>query len=227
MKTIFLIQFILCSLIHIQDIKFSFPINQHEIFFNYSNKNFSQKLLYEKDKISAEIKSSNPIYPDLNLKIILDKNHMENLNQELKDLVTKLYPERGILKNYFSRISAYLKKNIKYSNKNLPQDAVAVILNKKANCIGYSNLVSILLKSVKIKHKLIKGFYLKKEKDNIFQPIPHRWIEINLPNEINFFYDPQYQNFSANYIMVKENVNFKKIKKFKVYLMKKSRKIIN
>jgi hypothetical protein len=58
-------------------------------------------------------------------------------------------------------------------------------------------------------------------------PIPHRWVEIHLANGVKFFYDPQYQRFSANYIATKEDVDFKRVKKFKVYVIKKSKKIVN
>jgi len=68
---------------------------------------------------------------------------------------------------------------------------------------------------------------LEKKTDIIMIPIPHRWIEILLSNGFKYFYDPQYQNFSSGYIIVKNNVDFKKVKKFKVHLLKKSSEIIN
>jgi hypothetical protein len=58
-------------------------------------------------------------------------------------------------------------------------------------------------------------------------PVPHKWIEIHPGNGVRFFYDPQRQQFSANYMVTKDDVDFKKIKKFKAILIKKSKKVLN
>jgi hypothetical protein len=93
--------------------------------------------------------------------------------------------------------------------------------------VGYSNVFSIFLNSVNIKNRIVKGFYLKKEKGPTLVPVPHRWVEIKLLNGFKFFYDPQYNNFSANYIMVKDEVDFKKVKKFEVIILKRSKEFVN
>jgi hypothetical protein len=74
---------------------------------------------------------------------------------------------------------------------------------------------------------LIKGFYLKKGEKNILIPVPHRWVEIQLSNGLKFFYDPQRQEFSAHYLTTKSDVDFKRVKRFYVYVVNKSKKIIN
>ena len=67
----------------------------------------------------------------------------------------------------------------------------------------------------------------KIKKNNILIPIPHRWVEIYLSKEIKFFYDPQYQRFSFNYLTTRNDIDFKRVRRFKVNIIKKSKKIIN
>ena len=211
----------------IENMKFSFPSKQHEIFLDYANDNFSQKLVYNNNIITAEIISSNFLYLDLNFRIFPNESYMANLNRDIKEIVFDLFGSNQSLKTYLNNISMYLKGNISYSHKDLPQDARSVIMSKKANCVGFSNVVSLFLNSAGIENKFVKGFYLKKQDNNTLIPVPHRWVEIHLPNGLKFFYDPQYQDFSANYITTKDNVNFKQVKRFKVHVIKKSKKIIN
>jgi transglutaminase-like putative cysteine protease len=109
----------------------------------------------------------------------------------------------------------------------LPQDPASVLINKRANCIGYANVFSIFLNSANIKNRIVKGFYLEKENGSSLIPTPHRWVEIELLNGFKFFYDPQYNNFSANYIVVKDEVDFKRVKRFEVVLLKKSKEFVN
>jgi hypothetical protein len=85
----------------------------------------------------------------------------------------------------------------------------------------------VMFKAAGIQNKVVKGFYLKSGRKNIMIPIPHQWVEIHLPNNVEFFYDPQYQRFSANYIATRDDVDFKQVKKFKVYVIKKSKNILN
>jgi len=227
MKFLILTQILFFTLIQIQDVKFIFPTNQQEIFSDYVNKNFSQKLSIDDTKISVEIMSSNPLFLELNFRIFPNKAYINKLDLPLKQLILELSGDRILLKEFLQSISSYLKENISYTKKETPQDPLSVVLNKEANCIGFCNLVSLIFKTNGIKTRFIRGFYLSKKEGKIFSPIPHRWLEIQLADGNKYFYDPQYQNFSANYIKVKEGVDFKNIRKFEVYLVRKSKKIIN
>jgi len=224
-KILIILLFLLSPLKKVENVQLYFLSDQNEIFLNYSNGNFSQRLFLKKDRIIAETKNLNFLDIDLNFRIILDSTYIDGLDIRLRDLVFDLFDYN--LGNYMENISGFLNKNIVYSDNGFPQDALSVLINKKANCIGFSNLVVELLHSVGIESRFIKGFHLESKTDIIMIPIPHRWIEILLSNGFKYFYDPQYQNFSSGYIIVKNNVDFKKVKKFKVHLLKKSSEIIN
>ena len=225
MKILIVLLFLLSPLKKVENVQLYFLSDQNEIFLNYSNGNFSQRVFHKKGRIIAETKNLNFLDIDLNFRIILDSTYIDGLDIRLKDLVLDLFDYN--LDNYMKNISNFLNKNIRYSDNGFPQDALSVLINKKANCIGFSNLVVELLYSVGIESRFIKGFHLENKTDRIMIPIPHRWIEILLSNGFKYFYDPQYQNFSSGYIIVKNDVDFNKVKKFKVHLLKKSSEIIN
>jgi len=229
MKSIILIclLFFISPVREVENVKFSFPSQQHDIFLNYSNDNFSQKLVYDNKIITAEIKSSNFFQLNLDFRVLPQEKYMETLDREVKEVVLDLFNSDHSLKTYLTNISHFLEGNIRYSEKKLPQDATSVIFNKKAYCTGFSNVVKVFLDSAGIENKFVKGFYLKKGDNNTLIPVPHRWVELLLANGVKFFYDPQYQKFSANYITTRNDVDFKQVKRFKVYVIKKSKKIMN
>jgi transglutaminase/protease-like cytokinesis protein 3 len=211
----------------VENVKLSLPTQQHEIFVNYSNDNFSQKLSYHHDMVTAEIKSSNYLNLNLNFRVLPDNKYISALNPKVQEVILDFFDDSQLLANYLTNISYFLKKHIRYSEMKLPQDATSVILFKKAKCVGYANVTKVFFDAAGIKSKVVKGFYLKKGKRNTMIPIPHQWVEIHLNNGVKFFYDPQYQKFSVNYIATKDDVDFKRVKKFKVYVIKKSKKILN
>jgi transglutaminase-like putative cysteine protease len=219
--------FVISPIREVENIMLSLPTQQHEIFINYSNSNFSQKLRYHNDMLTAEINSSNYLNLNLNFRVLPDTNYISALNPKVQEVILDFFDDSQSLRNYLGSVSHFLKDQIRYSEMNLPQDATAVILNKRAKCIGYANVAKVFFDAAGIKSKVVKGFYLKKGKKNTMIPIPHRWVEIRLANMEKFFYDPQYQRFSVNYIATKDDVDFKRVKKFKVYIIKKSKKIIN
>jgi transglutaminase/protease-like cytokinesis protein 3 len=211
----------------VENVKLSLPTQQHEIFVNYSNSNFSQELSYHNGMLTAEIKNSNYLNLNLNFRVLPDSKYISALNPKVQAVISDLFDDSQSLRNYLGNVSYFLKGQISYSDMNLPQDATSVILFKRAKCVGYANAAKVFFDAAGIKCKVVKGFYLKKGKKNTMIPIPHRWLEIHLANGVNFFYDPQYQRFSANYIATKDDVDFKRVKKFIVYVIKKSKKIVN
>ena len=211
----------------VENVMLSLPTRQYEIFVNYSNNNFSQKLSYHNDMLTAEIKCSNYLNLNLNFRVIPNSKYISTLNPKVQAVISEFFDDSQSLRIYLGHISFFLKKQIHYSEMNLPQDATSVILFKKAKCVGYANVTKVFFDAAGIKNKLVRGFYLKKGKKNTMIPIPHRWVEIHLANGTKFFYDPQYQRFAANYIATKDDVDFKRVKKFKVYVIKKSKKIVN
>jgi transglutaminase-like putative cysteine protease len=227
MRVLALLLLVLSPLMEVENVKLTFPTQQHEIFVNYANDNFSQKLVYHNDMITADIKNSNYLDLGLNFRVLPQETYIARLDPQVRELILDLFHHSQWLTHYLNNVSNYLKRNIRYTDLDVPQDAEAVFINKRANCVGYANVMTVLLEAAGIKSRLIKGFYLEKGKKNTFIPIPHRWVEIHLPNNLKFFYDPQHQSFSANYIITRDDVNFKRVKKFNVFLVKKSKKVVN
>jgi transglutaminase-like putative cysteine protease len=212
------------------DVQLYIPTHQHDIFLNYANDNFSQAISYNgPQRITAHIKNANYFTLNLDFKLSPQETFISGLPQKLRENTQTLLEDCGTFKDYFSNISLYLQGNIRYTEQPPKQDAVSVITYKKADCVGFANLVQVYLDAVGIKNRLVKGFYLKNSQSagDLLVPVPHRWIEIILPNGAKFFFDPQRQQFSAEYIAIRDGVDFKEVKKFKVNLVKKSKKIVN
>lgn len=251
------------------DLQVSIPTHHHEIFSNYTNDNFSQKIRINgaTSELFVHIKSSNYFSLDMRFPIKPNKELLASLPPTLSETIRHLQEECYSFKTYFRNISFFLESHLVYSEAKRPQDAVSVFEYRKANCVGYSNLVKVMLDAAGIENEIVRGFYLKKEtsskraavrarrnarkarRQNMYPapglgptkkavgkktpkyktlvPVPHRWLEITLADGTRFFYDPQHQSFSENYITIKNNIDFKSVKKFKVILLKKSKKIIN
>ncbi len=227
MRILILLLFYVLPLREVEDVTLALPTMQEEIFANYANDNFSQNLVYSDKQVAVEIISMNFLHLDLNFRVFPDKNFIGKLDQSTREIILALLDNNISFDLYFKNISNFLKAKIEYLEENLPQDAISVLVTRKANCVGYSNLASLLLRAVGVKNRLVKGFYLKKEDRSILTPIPHRWLEIQLADGSRFFYDPQRQMFSADYIVTRQDVNFIRVKKFKIQLVKRSKKIVN
>lgn len=229
MTILILLLFFISPVREVVDVHLSIPTQHYNIFCNYSNDNFTQEVFFDKtnNEINAHIKNLNFSTLNLNFRIFPNKKFLADLQPQLREIALSLMDNCITFKNYFKNVSFLLKGYITYSEEEPLQDAGSVITYKKANCVGYSNLVRVLLDAAGIKNKTVKGFYLKKDRDDTLIPVPHRWIEIHLPDGAKFFYDPQYQQFSVNYLTTKKDVNFRQIKKFKVNIIKKSKKFVN
>ncbi len=227
MKIFLILLFFISPLRQVENFQFCFLSQQLDIFPDYSNGNFSQKIYYRNGKTYPETKGLNFFDINLNFRIFLNHGYVSRLDPEVRKILVGLPVQSMTLRRFLSHVGDFLKKNIQYQDNDFPQDPVSVLVNGRANCIGYSDLFSTLLNSVGVKNKFVKGFYLKKGKQNKWVPVPHRWIEISLSNGFKYFYDPQYQDFSANYVVIKDGIDFFSIKKFKAYLIKKSKEIIN
>ena len=67
MKILALLLLVLSPIMEVENIRLTFPTQQHEIFVNYTNDNFSQILAYHDDMITADIKNSIPEYPEYHI----------------------------------------------------------------------------------------------------------------------------------------------------------------
>lgn len=212
----------------VENIKLSLPTRQQDIFLEYSNANFNQSLKFDNRHLTVEIQSFNYLDLKLNYRVIPDHNYIQTLNPEIQHFVKQFFDDSQSLRNFMTKLSVFLKRHLRYSrDSRLKQDPDSVIYNRRGSCVGYSNLVKVFLRAANIESAPVKGFYLKRTNGKTWTPIPHRWIEIRLPDGMRFFYDPQYQDFSANYITTRNDVDFKKIRKFKVRVINTSIKIIN
>lgn len=211
----------------VEDIKVTIPTPQSEIFVEYENDNFSQTLSIHNELVTAELSSTNYLHLDINYRVIPNHKKIESLPPEIKKTVLSLLGDDPSLKGYLVSLASYLRNNIRYTDQPLPQDGRAVILYKRGNCVGFANAVELFLHSASIKTRQVKGFYLRIGKGGKLVPEPHRWVEIILPNGLRFFYDPQYQEFSARYITTRDDVDFKQVRRFKINLLEKSKRILN
>jgi len=227
MNILLIFLFILSPIQEVENVRLTFPSHQYEIFLNYSNDNFSQQLVNHNDIITADIKNVNYLDLNLNFRVLPNQEYINSLNPNVRKIVQELFGGSQSLENYLGNVSVFLARYIKYSEKDLPQDATAVFISRKANCVGFSNVVQVLLEAAGVKNHVVKGFYLKKGRGKILIPVPHRWVEIVLPNNTKFFYDPQHQGFTVNYILTRSDVDFKQVKRFKVRVIDKSKKILN
>ncbi len=226
MQFFFLIFLLISPIKHVELMNIQVNTNQKELFSNYSNDNFRQTLRFNDDLVEINTESSNYLHLDLNFRVIPDTLYIESLPESLQTPINSLIDRSYSLKDYMVNISTFLRDKIIYSKKKFPQNPESVIINKKAHCVGFSELTKVFLKGIGINANFSQGFYLKKVNGKIV-PIPHKWIEIELSNGYLYFYDPQYQKFSSNYVVVDNSVIFTEVKKFKIKLIKYTKKIID
>lgn len=229
MKVLFFLFLLLSNdpMREVEDIKVTIPTPQHEIFVEYENDNFSQTLYIRDQLVTAELSSTNYLHLDLNYRVIPNHRVIASLQPEIKKTVLGLLGDDPSLKGYLTSLASYLRSNIRYTDKPVPQDGRAVIMYKRGNCVGLANAVELFLDSAGVKSRQVKGFYLRIGNRGKLEPEPHRWVEILLPNGLKFFYDPQYQEFSARYITTRDDVDFKRVRRFKINLLEKSKRILN
>lgn len=227
MKSLLLILLLIFPSKHADRISIEFNTDQTAIFKEYKNDNFIQRVRIEEDSVKLFIENFGYLNVDLNFRIFLDESFLQKLNTEEKNVIVSLFRNTIKLKAYLRNISYFIKDNISYKENTLYKRAEEVLKYREANCIGFSSLVRDMLKAINIKSSYVKGFYLRKMKNNRYTPIPHRWLEISLPSGEKFFYDPQYQGFSANYIVMDGNIRFYEIKKFSVRLLERNKKFTN
>ncbi len=212
---------------HVEQIDVKLITEQNSIFPDFENENFSQNVEINGKEVNILIENSNYLDMNLNHRLFQNLTKLKTVGKYVNDTFNELFNENMTLRTYMMNISFYLKDNIKYWGDSPFKEPEEVVVYKKTNCIGYSALVKELLELVNIKSRFISGFYLKNKKKGSYDPVPHRWLELLLPDATSFFYDPQYQGFKANYIIVRPDSDFKTIRKFKINILKKGKKLEN
>ncbi|MCX6554150.1 MAG: transglutaminase-like domain-containing protein [Candidatus Aminicenantes bacterium] len=226
MKTLLLVFYIWMPLRQESNLEVFVACRTPEIFSNYRNYNFKQEIRSDADGLHVKLKSQTLSFKNLNHAIASDDSYVAGQNPLVKVIFNQVRQNAISIGDYLQNISSFLTNAITYSEADLPQDTVAVLLNRRAHCIGYANVAQTLLACVGIVSRSINGFYLR-ENDAVIEPVPHRWLEIDLPGERRVFYDPQYQDFSSRYLVTDPSVVFNRIERFLGVVVRKSNKIMD
>jgi len=193
-------------------VSFFIPLNKKVNFFNYHIENFSQKVDLNKEKKIAHIRI-NYFYrkfPEVSKGfLVLRTGENSNLNK----IVYNLFNSSESYTDYVKNTLLFLKENIKYNEKRVPQDASSVLIRGSAYCTGFTNLAYYLLSRAGVKVKKVSGFYFYKKR-NILQK--HNWIEVFFPSYGWFAVDPVSRKFSNFYIYGKIEKSFISIKNFSI-----------
>lgn len=194
------------------------PKTPLEIFSEFRNGNFAQELIREKQGMIVHIRSRNYFDLSLDEPLFLDSAYVDTLDARLREAVVIIFRKSPFLGDFLKNISVFLESSVRYSEEEIPQDPLSVLMNGKAYCVGYCNLVQMLLRSAGISSRFVRGFYLPGNQSPL-TPVSHRWLEIRANAKMTFFYDPQYQNFSSHYLVLNQGIPFEQIEKFKGYII--------
>ena len=227
MKFLLIILLLFSPARQIEQIDVKIITEQNSIFMDFENDNFKQDVNTHGNIVNILIENSNYLDLNLNHRLFINSSKLNSLGKYIKQVFHELYNENITLRTFLQHISFYLRDNIKYWGDSPFKTPEEVIISKKANCIGYSAFVKELLSIVDIRTRYVSGFYLKKTKKKSYDPVPHRWLELFIPGSASFYFDPQYQGFKANYIVVNPGQDFRTIKKFKINFLKREKKFIN
>ena len=197
-----------------------------EIFNNYRNYNFKQEIKNGRNGLNVRIKSQTLDFKNLNHVLASDGAYMAGQDPAIRTIFSQLRQNAISVGDYLRNLSIFLSDSISYSEADFPQDTRAVLLSRKAHCIGYANVAQTLLACAGIVSRPVNGFYLR-ENNAIIEPVPHRWLVIDLPGERRVFYDPQYQDFSSRYLVTDQSVAFNRIERFMGIIVKKNKKIMD
>jgi transglutaminase-like putative cysteine protease len=197
-----------------------------EIFSNYRNYNFKQEIRSDGGGLTVKIKSQSLNFKNLNYAVGGDERYLAGLDPLVKSVFDQVRLNAIAIGDYLQNISVFLTNSITYDEADLPQDTASVLFNRRAHCIGYANVAQTLLACVGIASRPINGFYLR-EDNAVIEPVPHRWLEIDLPGDRRVFYDPQYQDFSSRYLVTDQSIVFNRVERFLGVVVRKSKKIMD
>ena len=226
MKTLLLVLYIWMPLRQESNLEVFVACRTPEIFSNYHNYNFKQEISGNQEGLNVKIKSQTLSFKNLNHAITSDERYVAGQDQLIKAIFSCVRQNAISVGDYLQNISFFLTNSITYSEADLPQETLAVLLNRRAYCIGYANVAQTLLACAGIVSRPVNGFYLR-ENNSVIEPVPHRWLEIDLPGERRVFYDPQYQDFSSRYLVTVQGVALNRIERFLGVIVKKSKKIMD
>lgn len=197
-----------------------------EIFSDYRNTNFKQEIRPGRGGLNIKIKSRTLSLQNLNHVIRHDERYIAAQGPAVVRVFSQVRQNALSLADYLKNISFFLKNQVEYTEADLPQEAEAVLAQGKAHCIGFTNVAQALLACIGIVSRPVNGFYLRENRERV-EPVPHRWLEIDLPGERRVFYDPQYQDFSSRYLVTNLGFPLDRIERFAGVIVKKNKKILD
>jgi len=197
-----------------------------EVFSNYRNTNFKQEIAAVSGGLNVKIKSRSLSLRHLNHRIGADEGYLAAQGPEVRLAFDQVRLQALSLADYLRHISIFLNNRIEYTEAELPQEAAAVLVQKRGHCIGFANVAQSLLACVGISSRQVNGFFLREQEGRV-EPVPHRWLEIDLPGGRRVFYDPQYQDFSSRYLVTNLGIPLERIERFAGVLVKKNKKILD
>jgi transglutaminase-like putative cysteine protease len=197
------------------------PPGYQGVIRSYANSNFSQQLVNSADGMLVKLDCSRINPEKLSFPILADDDAIAELDPALQQEVHALFQQAYTLEYYLRNIRLYLQR-FSYSEDDAPQDALTVLRSRHGHCVGLTNLTQLLLRYAGVRSQVIRGFYLKQDGQTA-RPISHRWLEIQIAKNLRFFFDPQYADFSVNYIVANDNVSFDQIPTFNGLVIKRKR----
>ena len=224
-------RFLLCLLVllpalrQVEYAEFAINSSPREILTRYQNANFIQQVDAGPHGLAARTRSLNFLELDLTYRVHL--NAAVEMDAQVRDLARQFLESSITLKQYLTRIRDYINANVRYSQSKADQSPAAVLARQSADCVGMTRLVSAWLNAVGVAHRMVSGFYFRRAEGGGWEPQPHRWLEIRLPDGIAFFFDPQYRIFSPRYLVVRPGVDFRRVRRFKVMRMSLQTKLEN
>lgn len=226
MRTLLLLLYIWTPLSQESRLEVFVTCRTPEIFSDYRNTNFKQEIRPGPGGLNVKIKSRTLSLQNLNHVIRADERYIEAQGPAIGRVFSQVRLNALSVADYLKNISLFLKNQIEYTEADLPQEASAVLAQKKAHCIGYANVAQALLACVGIVSRPVNGFYLREKRGRV-EPVPHRWLEVDLPGERRVFYDPQYQDFSSRYLVTNLGFPLERIERFQGVIVRKNNKILD
>lgn len=197
-----------------------------EVFSAYRNFNFRQEIIPAADGLKVKLRSRSLRVRHLNHRVRVNEDYLAAQGPELRAAFEQVRSGALSLADVLRNISLFLKNRIAYDEADLPQDAAAVLAQGRGHCIGFANVAQALLAVVGIASRPVNGFFLREEGGRV-EPVPHRWLEVDLPGGRRVFYDPQYQDFSSRYLVTNRGVALESIERFAGVVVSKSKKILD
>ncbi len=226
MKTLLLFMLAWTSLSQESRLEVFVSCRSPEVFSAYRNFNFRQDIVPTAGGLQVKLKSRSLRLRHLNHRVHADAGYLAAQGLELRGAFEQVRLEALSLADFLRNISLFLRNRIAYDEADLPQEAAAVLAQGRGHCIGFANVAQALLAGVGIASRQVNGFFLREE-DGRIEPVPHRWLEIDLPGGRRVFYDPQYQDFSSRYLVTNRGVPLESIERFAGVVVSKSKKILD